>query len=45
MGAEEHAKQVNQPCLKIRIVSMPCWELFDEQDQDYQETQEVRKRQ
>jgi len=27
-----------QPCLKIRIVSMPCWELFDEQDQDYQES-------
>lgn len=29
--------EVNQPCLKIRIVSMPCWELFDEQDQEYQE--------
>lgn len=29
---------VNQPCLKIRIVSMPCWELFDEQDQEYQES-------
>lgn len=28
--------EVNQPCLKIRIVSMPCWELFDEQDQEYQ---------
>ncbi|CAJ1383624.1 unnamed protein product [Effrenium voratum] len=28
----------NQPCLKIRIISMPCWELFDEQDQDYQES-------
>ncbi|CAJ1354946.1 unnamed protein product [Effrenium voratum] len=28
----------HQPCLKIRIVSMPCWELFDEQDQDYQES-------
>jgi len=23
--------------LKVRIVSMPCWELFDEQDQDYQD--------
>jgi len=22
--------------LKVRIVSMPCWELFDEQEQDYQ---------
>mmetsp|Transcript_80297 Transcript_80297/g.231959 ORF Transcript_80297/g.231959 Transcript_80297/m.231959 type:complete len:864 (+) Transcript_80297:127-2718(+) len=26
------------PLLKIRIVSMPCWELFNEQDQDYQDT-------
>jgi len=24
--------------LKIRVVSMPCWELFDEQDQDYQDS-------
>jgi len=24
--------------IKVRIVSMPCWELFDEQDQDYQES-------
>jgi transketolase len=24
--------------LKVRIVSMPCWELFDEQDQEYQES-------
>jgi transketolase len=24
--------------LKVRIVSMPCWELFDEQDQAYQES-------
>jgi len=24
--------------LKVRIVSMPCWELFDEQDQDYQDS-------
>jgi len=24
--------------LKIRIVSMPCWELFDEQDQEYQDS-------
>mmetsp|Transcript_15519 Transcript_15519/g.30018 ORF Transcript_15519/g.30018 Transcript_15519/m.30018 type:complete len:864 (+) Transcript_15519:60-2651(+) len=23
--------------LKVRVVSMPCWELFDEQDQDYQD--------
>jgi transketolase len=24
--------------LKVRVVSMPCWELFDEQDEDYQES-------
>jgi len=24
--------------LKVRVVSMPCWELFDEQDQDYQDS-------
>merc|ERR1719272_2706698 len=24
--------------IKVRIVSMPCWELFDEQDQDYQDS-------
>lgn len=24
--------------LKIRVVSMPCWELFDEQDHDYQDS-------
>mmetsp|Transcript_39704 Transcript_39704/g.84878 ORF Transcript_39704/g.84878 Transcript_39704/m.84878 type:complete len:863 (+) Transcript_39704:90-2678(+) len=32
---------VNTPVpalLKVRIVSMPCWELFDEQDQEYQDT-------
>merc|ERR1712061_778393 len=28
--------QAPQP-LKIRIVSMPCWELFDEQDLEYQD--------
>jgi transketolase len=26
------------PQLKIRVVSMPCWELFDEQDTDYQDS-------
>jgi len=26
------------PALKVRIVSMPCWELFDEQDQEYQDS-------
>jgi transketolase len=29
----------NEPALlKVRVVSMPCWELFDEQDQDYQDS-------
>lgn len=27
-----------QPLIKVRVVSMPCWELFDEQDQDYQDS-------
>jgi len=26
------------PQLKIRVVSMPCWELFDEQDVEYQDS-------
>ena len=33
--------------VKTRVVSMPCWELFDEQDEDYQEfvlPSEVRAR-
>jgi len=24
--------------VKVRVVSMPCWELFDEQDQEYQDS-------
>jgi len=33
------AKMVQPPTLlKVRVVSMPCWELFDEQDQDYQDS-------
>merc|ERR1719356_2216471 len=24
--------------IKVRVVSMPCWELFDEQDQEYQDS-------
>jgi len=24
--------------VKVRIVSMPCWEIFDEQDQEYQDS-------
>lgn len=33
-----HAMSVVAETIKVRIVSMPCWELFDEQDQDYQES-------
>lgn len=33
------AARVSVPALiKIRVVSMPCWELFDEQDHDYQDS-------
>eukprot|EP00440_Ansanella_granifera_P033818 gb/GFBE01036691.1/.p1 GENE.gb/GFBE01036691.1/~~gb/GFBE01036691.1/.p1 ORF type:complete len:854 (+),score=201.88 gb/GFBE01036691.1/:1-2562(+) len=32
------AKIAAPALLKVRIVSMPCWELFDEQDQDYQDS-------
>ncbi|CAE7487448.1 TKL1, partial [Symbiodinium natans] len=32
------AKWENQALLKVRVVSMPCWEIFDEQDQDYQDS-------
>jgi len=32
------AKMAAPAPIKVRIVSMPCWELFDEQDQDYQDS-------
>uniref|UniRef100_A0A7S1LE14 Transketolase-like C-terminal domain-containing protein n=1 Tax=Alexandrium catenella TaxID=2925 RepID=A0A7S1LE14_ALECA len=32
------ASVVKPSRLKVRIVSMPCWELFDEQDQAYQDS-------
>jgi len=42
-GALKHfpgsSAMVNIPAsLKIRVVSMPCWELFDEQDTGYQDS-------
>eukprot|EP00931_Biecheleriopsis_adriatica_P083317 TRINITY_DN568_c0_g1_i1.p1 TRINITY_DN568_c0_g1~~TRINITY_DN568_c0_g1_i1.p1 ORF type:complete len:861 (-),score=166.98 TRINITY_DN568_c0_g1_i1:197-2779(-) len=32
------AKIASPALLKVRIVSMPCWELFDEQDTEYQDS-------
>ncbi|CAE7443033.1 TKL1 [Symbiodinium sp. CCMP2456] len=32
------AKWEGQALLKVRVVSMPCWEIFDEQDQEYQDS-------
>lgn len=39
-GSEVHicmaaCKQLTAAGDKVRVVSLPCWELFDEQDQDY----------
>jgi len=31
-------EQLKAEGLKVRVVSMPCWELFDEQDQAYQDS-------
>lgn len=32
------AKELRAAGTKVRVVSMPCWELFDAQDADYQES-------
>jgi len=32
------SQMISPALLKVRIVSMPCWELFDEQDQEYQDS-------
>lgn len=32
------AAQLQAEGVKVRVVSMPCWELFDEQDQAYRES-------
>ena len=34
----EAAKQLRSEGKKVRVVSMPCWELFDAQDDDYKES-------
>jgi transketolase len=31
-------EQLSAAGIKVRVVSMPCWELFDEQDQAYQDS-------
>lgn len=36
--ALEAYHQLRQEGIKVRVVSMPCWELFDEQDAAYQES-------
>ena len=35
--AVEAAKALNDEGIKARAVSMPCWELFDEQPQSYKD--------
>jgi len=37
-GFPAHTMTQKLAPIKVRIVSMPCWELFDEQDQDYQDS-------
>ncbi|MEO0406129.1 MAG: transketolase [Cyanobacteria bacterium P01_A01_bin.135] len=34
----EAAKQLRESGRKVRVVSMPCWELFDKQDEAYRES-------
>ena len=34
----EAAEKLRAEGKKVRVVSMPCWELFDEQDADYRES-------
>merc|ERR1712032_1045581 len=36
--AEVLRDHVESSNIKVRVVSMPCWELFDEQDQEYQDS-------
>lgn len=38
MLAVEAAKQLEGEGKKVRVVSMPCWELFDEQPESYKES-------
>ncbi|NER37426.1 MAG: transketolase [Oscillatoria sp. SIO1A7] len=35
---EEAAKELRGEGKKVRVVSMPCWKLFDEQDEAYRES-------
>ena len=36
--AVDAAKQLEAKGTKVRVVSMPCWELFDKQDEGYRES-------
>ena len=38
MLAVEAAKKLEAEGKKVRVVSMPCWELFDEQPQSYKDS-------
>ena len=45
--AHDAYKQLTEEGVKARLVSLPCWELFEEQDDDYKESvlpSEVRAR-
>ena len=45
--ALDSAKQLAEKGIRARVVSMPCWELFDAQPRDYQESvlpPKIRKR-
>eukprot|EP00932_Pfiesteria_piscicida_P001378 SRR837773.11343.p1 GENE.SRR837773.11343~~SRR837773.11343.p1 ORF type:complete len:657 (+),score=252.06 SRR837773.11343:170-1972(+) len=37
-GMPHFAQAMTPALLKVRIVSMPCWELFDEQEVEYQDS-------
>jgi len=42
-GSEVHllvqaAEKLEEKGVRVRVVSMPCWELFDEQLEDYRES-------
>ena len=33
-----HTQELEKEGKKVRVVSMVCWELFEEQDQDYKDS-------
>jgi len=38
MSAVDGTRHFPAALVKVQVVSMPCWELFDEQDQEYQDS-------